>query len=79
MFDGGSDMANGSGDAWPRAAVLRRLVDRLATIKLHAHVLRRRVRRAAWVEPALVEEHLAQIDRDVDEAVQLVRDELGSA
>ena len=60
-----------------REPALRRLMDRLSTIKLHAHLMRLRVRRGA-VDPQSVDEHLNRIDREVEVAAQLVRDELGT-
>lgn len=62
----------------PHAGMVRHLIDRLATIKLHAHVLRRRLRRGEQVDPGLVDEQLTRIDREVEEATRLVRDELGT-
>ena len=57
-----------------RLEAIRRVIDRLATIKLHAALLRRRMRRQPTVSPALVEGHLSRIDQQVDEAIALIDD-----
>jgi hypothetical protein len=56
-----------------RGNLLHRVLDRLAVIKTRAATLRRCLRRGESVSAQSVNEHLDEIDRQVDEAASLVR------
>lgn len=56
-----------------RGDLTHRVLDRLAVIKTRAATLRRYLRRGGGIHPQTVDEHLDEIDRQVNEAASLVR------